>query len=61
MPRLSPPTTVITLPLGVIENSSAASLELVREGKIEVRQHAAFEPLYLRSRPKAATAIEVVS
>ena len=44
-----------------IASSFAASLELVREGKIEVRQHAAFEPLYLRSRPRAANAIEVVS
>jgi segregation and condensation protein A len=43
-----------------IASSFAASLELVREGKIEVRQHAAFEPLYLRSREKAAP-IEVVS
>jgi segregation and condensation protein A len=44
-----------------IASSFAASLEMVREGKIEVRQHAAFEPLYLRSRPVAANAIEVVS
>jgi segregation and condensation protein A len=44
-----------------IASSFAASLELVREGEIEVRQHAAFEPLYLRSRPKAPRAIEVVS
>jgi segregation and condensation protein A len=44
-----------------IASSFAASLEMVREGMIEVRQHAAFEPLYLRSRPKAANAIEVVS
>jgi segregation and condensation protein A len=44
-----------------IASSFAASLELVREGSIEVRQHAAFEPLYLRSRPPAKNAIEVVS
>ena len=25
---------------------------MMREGAIEVRQQAAFEPLYLRSRPK---------
>jgi segregation and condensation protein A len=43
-----------------IASSFAASLELVREGRIEVRQHAAFEPLYLRSRHKPAAAIEVV-
>jgi segregation and condensation protein A len=35
-----------------IASSFAASLELVREGAIELRQHAAFEPLYLRSRQK---------
>lgn len=44
-----------------IASSFAASLEMVREGKIEVRQQAAFQPLYLRSRPQAANAIEVVS
>jgi segregation and condensation protein A len=44
-----------------IASSFAASLEMVREGIIEVRQHAPFEPLYLRSRPKAPKAIEVVS
>jgi segregation and condensation protein A len=44
-----------------IASSFAASLEMVREGMIEVRQHAAFEPLYLRSRPRTANAIEVVS
>jgi segregation and condensation protein A len=44
-----------------IASSFAASLEMVREGAIEVRQHAAFEPLYLRSRPKAPAAIEVIS
>jgi len=44
-----------------IASTFAASLELVREGTIEVRQHAAFEPLYIRNRPKAAAAVEVVS
>lgn len=39
-----------------IASSFAASLEMVREGAIEVRQHAAFEPLYLRSRPKPPVA-----
>jgi segregation and condensation protein A len=28
----------------------AATLELVREGRIEVHQHAAFAPLYVRKR-----------
>ena len=44
-----------------IASSFAASLELIREGAVEARQHAAFEPLYLRSRPKRAAAIEVIS
>lgn len=39
-----------------IASSFAASLEMVRDGTIEVRQHAAFEPLYLRSRPKMPVA-----
>ena len=44
-----------------IASSFAASLELVRDGTVEVRQHEAFAPLYLRNRPKAPRAIEVVS
>ncbi len=44
-----------------IASSFAATLELAREGVVELRQHAAFEPLYLRSRPPARPAIEVVS
>lgn len=34
-----------------IASSFAASLELVREGALEVRQDEAFAPLYLRARP----------
>ncbi len=37
-----------------IASSFAASLELVREGQIEVRQDAPFAPLFLRGRRKAA-------
>ena len=44
-----------------VASSFAASLELVREGRIEVRQQEAFAPLYLRGRPTAPKAIEVVS
>ncbi|HHZ10111.1 MAG TPA: segregation/condensation protein A [Rhizobiales bacterium] len=33
-----------------IASSFAASLELVREGRIEIRQHEPFAPLYLRNR-----------
>jgi segregation and condensation protein A len=33
-----------------IASSFAASLELVREGTLEVRQDEAFAPLYLRAR-----------
>ncbi|MEM1317497.1 MAG: ScpA family protein [Pseudomonadota bacterium] len=36
---------------GVIASTFAASLEMVREGKVEVQQSANFEPLYMR-RPK---------
>ncbi len=32
-----------------IASSFAASLELVREGRMEIRQNAAFEPVYMRS------------
>jgi segregation and condensation protein A len=41
-----------------IASSFAASLELVREGALEIRQAEAFAPIYLRSRP-AAPAPEV--
>ncbi|MGB8817621.1 MAG: ScpA family protein [Rhizobiaceae bacterium] len=33
-----------------LASSFAASLELVREGQLEVRQEAAFQPLYLRTK-----------
>lgn len=33
-----------------LASSFAASLELVREGKLEVRQNAPFEPIYMRSQ-----------
>jgi segregation and condensation protein A len=36
-----------------IASSFAASLEMVREGALEIRQEAAFAPIYLRSRPVA--------
>lgn len=36
-----------------IASSFAASLELVREGTLEIRQHEAFAPIYLRSRQNA--------
>jgi segregation and condensation protein A len=35
-------------------SSFTASLELVREGVLELRQEQAFEPIYLRRRPAAA-------
>ena len=37
-------------------SSFAATLELVREGRIEVHQHAAFAPLYVRKREQGAGA-----
>jgi segregation and condensation protein A len=38
----------------------AASLELVREGKLEIRQDGAFQPIYMRGGTKSDTAGEVV-
>lgn len=38
-----------------IASSFAASLELVREGKLEIRQETAFAPLYLRAGESAAS------
>jgi segregation and condensation protein A len=37
-----------------VASSFAASLEMVREGVLEVHQHAAFAPLYVRKRAGAA-------
>ena len=37
----------------VMASSFTASLELVREGVIEMRQEGAFEPIYMRRRPAA--------
>jgi segregation and condensation protein A len=42
-------------------SSFAATLELVREGLVEVHQHAAFAPLYLRKRAAANEASNDVS
>lgn len=36
-----------------IASAFAASLELVREGRLEIRQDGAFQPIYMRSGPKA--------
>jgi len=37
----------------VIASSLAATLELVREGKIELHQQTPFAPIYLRKRAEA--------
>ncbi|SFO87257.1 condensin subunit ScpA [Mesorhizobium sp. NFR06] len=42
-------------------SSFAATLEMVREGKLEVRQDQVFAPIYLRSRAQDVRAVEVVS
>jgi segregation and condensation protein A len=42
-----------------VASSFAASLEMVREGRMEIRQHQPFAPLYMRSRPKAPALQEV--
>ena len=40
----------------VLASSLAATLELVREGVMEVHQQAAFAPIYLRKRDAAGLA-----
>ena len=40
----------------VMASSLAATLELVREGALEVHQQSAFAPIYLRKRDEAALA-----
>ncbi len=42
-----------------IASSFAATLELVREGRMEIRQHEAFAPLYMRDLRQAPKAIKV--
>jgi segregation and condensation protein A len=44
--------------VSALASSFAASLELVREGQLEMRQDGAFQSIYLRSKP-AKTALEV--
>jgi segregation and condensation protein A len=44
-----------------LASSFAASLEMVREGRIEVRQHEAFAPLYMRNRQQLPKAVEVTT
>ena len=44
-----------------IASSFAATLEMVREGKLEVRQDQVFAPIYLRGRAQGVRAVEVVS
>lgn len=44
-----------------IASSFAASLELVREGRLEIRQEQAFAPIYLRNRQEGPKPIEVTS
>jgi len=40
----------------VLASSFTASLEMTREGAIEMQQGAAFEPIFIRSRKLAARA-----
>ncbi|MER9347062.1 ScpA family protein [Mesorhizobium sp. M0227] len=44
-----------------IASSFAATLELVRDGTMEVRQDEVFAPIYLRGRTQAIKAVEVAS
>lgn len=50
-PYLVTPDAVATVKASAL----GASLELVREGKIDLRQTAPFAPLYIRDRPPVAT------
>ena len=42
-------------------SSFAATLEMVREGKLDMRQDQVFAPIYLRGRTQGVRAVEVVS
>lgn len=42
-------------------SSFAATLEMVREGKLDMRQDQVFAPIYLRGRAQGVRAVEVVS
>lgn len=44
-----------------VASSFAATLEMVREGKLEVRQDQVFAPIYLRGRAHGVKAVEVAS
>jgi segregation and condensation protein A len=44
-----------------VASSFAATLEMVREGKLEMRQDQVFAPIYLRGRAQGVKAVEVVS
>lgn len=44
-----------------VASSFAATLEMVREGKLEVRQDQVFAPIYLRGRAQGVKAVEVAS
>lgn len=44
-----------------IASSFAASLEMVREGRLEIRQDGAFTPIYIRQGPKPLTASAIVA
>ena len=44
-----------------IASSFAATLELVREGRVELRQEGAFSPLYMRTGAKPLTAEDLIA
>ena len=44
-----------------VASSFAATLEMVREGKLEMRQDQVFAPIYLRGRAQGVKAVEVAS
>jgi len=44
--------------VSILASSFTASLELAREGSIEIRQERAFEPIFLRRKPVAVRSVE---
>jgi segregation and condensation protein A len=54
---LSPYMVSVGMPRSVTASAFGASLELVREGKLEIRQTEAFSPLFFRDRPPDAALV----
>src|SRR5690606_34657398 len=53
---LAPYLPTVEVKPSAVASAFGASLELVREGRLELSQAAPFAPLYLRARPDSARA-----